>query len=334
MMYNGFEIDMLSLGNADCILVTQWTNGLPERVLIDGGNSSSVDTVLPFLLARSVERLDHVVCTHPHDDHAAGLAELLEISNIDVGCMWMHIPQFHLDMQLVESALEGAGGLKRAEVIRESLETVNSLYSICQSKSIPIVEPFAGDQIGFLTVVGPTREYYEELVCQFSDLKAIQESESLISSSQPLFERLEDLMDEGLLSDPKTQPENDSSVILATQQTSGLYLFTADAGVDALCRAASSYDLQGCHWMQIPHHGSRRNINEVLITHFAPKVAYVSARGSRKHPREVVVNAFKNVGTVVYSTHYPKSTSLHHHRGNVPQRTGYSAATPLYEART
>ena len=45
-MFNGFEIDMLSLGDADSILVTQWRPDrlLPIRVLIDGGNTGSADT--------------------------------------------------------------------------------------------------------------------------------------------------------------------------------------------------------------------------------------------------------------------------------------------------
>ena len=68
MTYDGIEIDMLSLGDADCILVTCWKNGEPERVLIDGGRLSSVETVRGFLRRRNVKTLDHVVCSHSDDD--------------------------------------------------------------------------------------------------------------------------------------------------------------------------------------------------------------------------------------------------------------------------
>ena len=111
-------------------------------------------------------------------------------------------------------------------------------------------------------------------------------------------------------------------------------LFTADAGVEALAAARQAYKLALLSWMQIPHHGSRRNVNEDLINYFKPKTAFVSADGTKKHPRRAVVNAFKAVGTQVFSTHYPppnggnKWFSL----GTVPRRSDYSPAIPLYEA--
>src|SRR4051812_10085439 len=83
--YNGLEVDMLSVGNADSILVTRWTNGLATRVLLDGGNKGSASTVKAFLLSRRIQYFDHIVCTHPHDDHAAGLIELVTDKRFDFG---------------------------------------------------------------------------------------------------------------------------------------------------------------------------------------------------------------------------------------------------------
>jgi hypothetical protein len=53
-MFDGFEIDMLSLGDADCILVTQWSpfDGYPFRVLIDGGSRSHAKLILVTAAAR------------------------------------------------------------------------------------------------------------------------------------------------------------------------------------------------------------------------------------------------------------------------------------------
>ena len=81
--------------------------------------------------------------------------------------------------------------------------------------------------------------------------------------------------------------------------------------------------------MQLPHHGSRRNITPELVEYFRPATALVSAEGTKKHPRRKVVNAFKGVGTQVYSTHHPASSDLHQLYGNVPNRQGCKAATPL-----
>lgn len=340
MNFNGIEIDMLSLGDADCILFTHWVNGQYMRVLIDGGNKGSAPKVRQFLRTRGVTYLQHVVCTHPHDDHAAGLVELLSDVTLTVGRVWVHHPQSHVNMLLVEHALNQTHGLRRAEVIQETLQTVNTLTTICNIRQIPMSEPFADAQVGPLTVVGPTSDYYTELVAQFADSSAIRASEALVSNlpNQTLVEAVLETMTPPvstvLEANPETEPENNSSVILAMQHASELHLFTGDAGAQALTRAAQQYQLANCHWMQIPHHGSRRNITEPLIAHFRPISAFVSAAGNQKHPRRAVVNAFKRVGTRVYSTHYPSGTNLWHHRGLVPPRSGYTTATALWEAET
>ncbi len=340
MNHSGIEIDMLSLGDADSILFTHWVDGRYMRVLIDGGNKGSAPGVRQFLRTRGITHLQHVVCTHPHDDHAAGLVELLSDVTLTVDQMWVHRPRSHVNMLLVEHALNQTHGLRRATVIRESLETVNALATICNVRQILMSEPFAGTQIGPLTVVGPTVDYYTELVAQFADSSAIRASETLVSSlpnqslAEAFLEAMAPSVSTVLEANPETEPENNSSVILAMKHDSGLHLFTGDAGAQALCRAAQQYDLADCHWMQIPHHGSRRNITEPLIAHFRPKVAFVSAVGNHKHPRRAVINGFKRVGTSVYSTHYPSEGHLWHHRGEVPSRTGYSSATALWDAQT
>ena len=48
-MYNGVEIDMLSLGDADSILVSNWQGLSVQRFLIDGGNKGNASKVREFL---------------------------------------------------------------------------------------------------------------------------------------------------------------------------------------------------------------------------------------------------------------------------------------------
>lgn len=337
MSYDGIEIDMLALGNADSILVTQWHGMSCTRVLVDGGNSGSFETVRGFLRGLGITHLDHVVCTHPHDDHAGGLVPLVQDRTLSIGRVWCHIAQNHVQMALVEAALRRTGGLKRARIIAESLATTTNLVKAAAARYIPVSEPFAGLEVGPLTVVGPTPEYYGELVAQFGDADAIRSSEHLVTAAPThaqaglLLEALA-IATESLDDNPQTQPENNSSAILGMSHSSGIHLLTGDAGAQALACAAEAYNLANCHWMQIPHHGSRRNITQALIEHFNPTVAFVSAKGSVKHPRRAVVNAFKKTGCRVYSTHYPNETSLWHHRGSVPHRDGYSTATALWEA--
>lgn len=334
-MYDGIEIDMLALGDADSTLVTHWVGGRATRILIDGGTGGDADTVAEFLDQRGVAALDHMVCTHPHNDHAGGLVKLIKSYRLKVGMSWVHDLEA-ATAQIAMAQLFKTGSVSRAlQEAKAAAERGIELRSELVSRSYAISEPFAGSRIGPFTVCGPSREYYAELAQLMSDDKALAAYESA-SERQLLMEAIADVLAEGkaasLLDNPVTTPENNSSTILATVINGQKHLFTGDAGVDALNRARGQYDLANCEWMQLPHHGSRHNITETLIDHFRPRVAYVSAVGDVDHPRRAVVNAFKRIGTTVYSTHYPEPGHLHHHRGTVPIRDGYGQAVPLYEA--
>lgn len=335
MSYNGIEIDMFSLGDADSILVTKWTGEYSRRVLIDGGNANSSEVVQKFLRDRGIWCIEDVVCSHPHDDHAAGLIPLLRDSGVLFGTLWVHVPQNHINLLGYRLGLYRLSQSKRVQKAVKGLETIDELLAVAKSKNVTVREPFAGANIGFMTVCGPSVEYYRELLPEFADLDHLEAEDR--ESTLPNLDALLELFDgaelsDSLLDDPRTTAENNSSTILATVFDGRKFLFTADAGAQALSRASAAYNLSRCYWMQIPHHGSRRNITAGLINYFAPTVAYVSADGSLKHPRRAVVNAFKKAGAIVYSTHYPSARHLRSHLGVVPVRRDYSAATPLWDA--
>ncbi len=336
--YNGLEIDMLNVGCADAILVTRWTNGIPNRVLVDGGNKSDYDdTVKPFLKSLGIDRLDAVVCSHPHDDHAAGLLELVKARDFIIGAAFVHVPQWHVSMDEVNSALRKARGTEEARVIEKSLETVVDLVNELRKRGIEPAEPFAGSRIGDLFVVGPSKAFYEDLIQEFAQSdkimgveKARQDYASKIMGEEVVAAVFGKEPEYGLLENPEDTPENQSSTIFWAKYEDNTYILTADAGVQALQSASKDYTISNCYWMQIPHHGSRRNVTKQLIEYFSPKVAFVSAPGDDKHPRKSVVTAFKNAGAQVYSTHYPTPGTLRHHVGTVPERPGYFLATSLW----
>lgn len=337
MSYNGFEIDMLSVGNADCLLTTRWNQGQPNRVLIDGGRTETTDKVKVSLLQRNVYHIDHLVCTHPHEDHVGGLVGLVNSNDFTIGRAWMHLPWQHVNLTALTAALSATSSLSASQTVQKTLQGASKLHDALQTANVPISEPFVGEFVDSLLVCGPSQSFYEELLVQFSNADTIAVLQRNVESSDQLLELSEQLYkssSKSLLDNPQTTPENNSSAILATFYDNCKYLFTADAGVQALTRATTAYSLDNCHWMQIPHHRSRRNINTTLIQHFNPNVAYVSAVGNAKHPRRAVVNAFKEMGADVYSTHYPNGGDLWHHRGDVPTRPGYYSATPMWDAES
>jgi beta-lactamase superfamily II metal-dependent hydrolase len=338
-MYDGVEYDMLSLQDADCILVSAWNGQTVSRVLIDGGNKGDAEKVRSFLSWLNISRLDAVLSTHGHDDHSGGLIELLADETLEIGLLLSHVPHWHVSsIDAVKKALRDAGSSPEADAIRKTFETAASLYNIAANRKIPHAEPFEGREIGGLHILGPSVEFYNELVKEFSEADSIRAEaakQARYDEQTAREERLEKaglIESSSLLDEPHTSPENESSVITWAQWGNQSILLTADAGLCALTKVADKYDVANPYSMQIPHHGSRRNLNKKLIEHFSPTYALVSATGNAKHPRRAIVNAFKGLGTKVYSTHYPNPENLHHYIGTVPPRTGSKPATPLWEA--
>ncbi len=86
----GFSVEALDVGQGDAILV-RWQK---HALLVDGGGPFDVEAadfgrtrLLPKLLDRGVTRLDAVLATHPHPDHALGLIAVLE--ELPVEALWL-----------------------------------------------------------------------------------------------------------------------------------------------------------------------------------------------------------------------------------------------------
>ena len=95
--YNGrnrgpreLRVTVLDVGQGDSILVETPDH---HSMLIDGGgvngdrevdtHNIGMKTVIPYLHYRGIDRLDIVALTHPHSDHAGGLASVVNEMKVD-----------------------------------------------------------------------------------------------------------------------------------------------------------------------------------------------------------------------------------------------------------
>jgi competence protein ComEC len=69
------QVDVIAVNHGDSILVT---SAAGKSLLIDGGEAEAADAILAVLRSRGVCPLDMILLTHPHSDHAGGLARVID----------------------------------------------------------------------------------------------------------------------------------------------------------------------------------------------------------------------------------------------------------------
>jgi beta-lactamase superfamily II metal-dependent hydrolase len=349
-----YEIDFLPVGNGassgDAIAL-RYGNLHGSRseqtvVAIDGGTKDSGQKLVEHILTYyNTDVVDLVVCTHPDGDHASGLSVVVE--KLTVKRLWMHRPWIHggkirdafSDGRITNDSLSGR--------FQAALTYARRLEEIAIAKGIPITEPFsdgtASTQFPDLTVLGPSSDYYRELLPYFDCMPATKSvSESIFGRMAEAAKTVVESWGWETLTEPVegTRPENNSSVILLLQVDGHNSLFTGDAGVPALEKAADfaearGVNLQSCVFQQIPHHGSKRNVGPTILNRIVGakgtpetgKVVYFSAApdGAPKHPAKKVLNAYKRRGAKAYGT----KGETKGHSYNAPVRLGWTAATPV-----
>lgn len=75
---SSFEIHFLDVGQADAALVLCDN----EAMLIDGGNAEDSSLIYSYLKTHSINHLEYIICTHPHEDHVGGLSGALNYATV------------------------------------------------------------------------------------------------------------------------------------------------------------------------------------------------------------------------------------------------------------
>lgn len=354
----GFDIDFLAVGEGerggDAIAV-RWGNlngpQISQKVMvIDGGTKDSGKALVEHIKKYyGTTKVDYVFCTHPDADHVSGLTEVL--SGLEVGVLCMHRPWENAkDLKdLFHNGKVTHQGLK--DTLKKVLENAYELETLAKQKNVRIYEPFSdnfsnsGDE---LIVLSPCQDFYHVMVANFRETPQPKSSVSLFEKAVIAVKEAIKWVAENwnleTLIDPEpnaTSAENNSSVVLLLQVEGKKFLFTGDAGVEALTEAinkakALGIDLKTADFVQIPHHGSKHNVGPTVLNSILgskllqpadSKIAFVSVpkEGEPKHPSGKVVNAFIRRGFKVIGT----QGSIKRHYKDSPERENWSAAKPF-----
>src|SRR3989344_4793153 len=345
-----YEIDYIPVGNGekagDAIALRFGNLAGPRTeqgvIVIDGGFKESGEALVEHIKTHyGTDYVDLAISTHPDADHASGLCVVLE--RLRVGTLLMHKPWDHAaDIKsFFKNKTLTASGLE--EKLEKSLQHANDLEELAKKKNIPVVEPFRGVAgfNGALHVLGPSQEYYEKLLALFRETPEPKKELGILA---PIFKVAEeaaklirDFWHIDLLDDDEetTSAENNTSAIILLTIVGHKLLFTGDAGKTALHLAADYADsnritLTDLTLLDVPHHGSKRNLSSKVLKRIRGQKASISApTDSDTHPSKKVINALKKHGMTVYAT---KGATLCHPY-NAPVRVGWGPATeePFYD---
>jgi beta-lactamase superfamily II metal-dependent hydrolase len=366
-----FEIEFLAVGSSsrpgDAIIVRYGDPSAYELMVVDGGTTETGETMVAHLKEQFGDHvwLRHVALTHSDADHASGLRVLLR--DIPVVNLWLHIPWNHAAESRSLFADKSFTDDTLREAIRQEYDIISDICDLAVAKGCNVLYAFAGAVIGPFQVLSPSRYAYVHLLPQFDKTPEPDRDELQVRSMwlgkmqraslfSSLFESLtaklqnwvnetwayERLRDGGV-----TSASNESSLVLCGDfGECGRALLTGDAGFQALSWAASYAEsigipLRDFAIVQIPHHGSRRNVGPTILNrligdirpvgslpHFA---AFVSAPANDDtHPRRMVTNAFIRRGARVIATQGAHAL----HRCGYRPRAGYVSADSYLFATT
>ena len=244
-----------------------------------------------------------------------------------------------------------------ADKLKEIYSNIAELEKIAEEKDIPILEPFQGENIGDFTVLAPTKERYLDLIVESDKTPepAKESTQSLLRQGLNLVETtiaraasfVRAAWGEESFSSEETSHENEMSVIQYAHLCEQKILLTADAGREALREAADyapyvGLTLPGINRFQVPHHGSRRNVDTDILNRWLGNIlpenerpeagngtftAIISAsKEDEDHPRKAVIRACIHRGANVFST----EGNTHHTFHNAPSRGWGNAQTLPY----
>jgi len=347
MLNNFFEIDFINIrtdSNADAIALRYSLNEEITIHVIDAGYEKNaldlVDHIKKYY--NNPKKIDHLVLTHPDQDHISGMIKIIE--NFEIGTLWMNRPWLHSE-ELFQYAEHYKNIDNFEKRLRKDYSLLNNLEKVALDNKIEIKDVFLGCQIGEFIVLSPSKEFYLDMLIKSNKNKELKDNFAFESvsnfweSSKRVINYISSCWGEEIFPDEDTAIENETSVIqyMNFEDTKEI-LLTGDAGKLALQQVINlNLDIFPFNkynsLFQIPHHGSRRNLSsEILDNIFGIKdenkkdlfsaVASVSSIGKQTHPKKAVVRALMHRGGRIFDNRrgFCSCTS------KAPKRDGWCSA--------
>lgn len=327
-----FKVGEGSKGGDAILIELFYNDNNPYLILIDGGYKATGESICKFVKKEYTSpRFRCLINTHPDIDHLSGFKSLLEDDLIQIDRIYMNRPwkdsgfkaSFFNDNRITPNSL-----LAR---LKNAFATADDIEMLAGKRNIPISNLFAGDKLlpGVLTILGPSKKFYQKHLLTsdktpasiYNEMNSAHYTPTIMSEENyvPCMGNFIEWFDE-----EQTSAVNQTSVVLLLEIGDSKFLFTGDAGKDALNEALNEYESMGdnndCHditHFQLPHHGSRKNIDPAILERISPSICIISCPpngDSEGHPSRRLINKIleMNKNTKIYVT---KQCNFIFHKG-------------------
>lgn len=313
MRTNKYQIRFFNVGTeskgGDAILIEVFDeNDNSHIAIIDGGYSEDGQRIVDYLVERYGEDkkviVDVVFNTHPDLDHISGLKTILESDKLEVANLVFNRPwrdaglkkEWFADGRITKDSL--------IDRIRDSFSMADDLENIAFRKGVKIYKAVPGLTVWNKTiqVLGPSKELYKKML-----LISDKTPDSFLSKYNKPYQHV-DLSEEDYnpvsgkviewIDDEQTSEINQTSMIIALELGKLKVLFTGDAGKEAINSALDFWEKSGNKAsdftiVQLPHHGSRKNIDPEIISRMNARRYIISCppKGiGEGHPSRRLIN--------------------------------------------
>ncbi len=338
-----FSIDMLSVGDADAIILWLKQEETDIIIFLDGGKPGDGEKIVrhynEYIKSQlTAKPLMIIINSHPHRDHIGGLFEIINHFGQDITHVYFNDPLSYIDQMqknLINEYYQNHSTNRQIAGLYESLKDVDNFKTLLKKYGLTPLPLFSNNNLGhnYFKVLGPSEAFYKQKVQFFTD-KTSLESMHLLKESEEYINEVEEGNKPCKVVDEKNDASAEnltSTIIQLTDSSNRRYLFTADSGVDSFESAVNDgFNMKDFHFVQLPHHGSRRNVNTNWICNFNPNQIWISAEGNNKHPRKAVISCIKKnlPDCKTYSTYTVGTLHINSKQNLFPKR-GWKTAEPL-----
>lgn len=290
-MITKYEIRFFRVGKAskggDAIFIRLYDeHDHPTVIVIDGGYTGDGNKIIRYMVDEcALNTIDLVINTHPDVDHISGLIQLFKSNEINIKKLIMNRPWRDSGL---DSSFFKDGRITDNSLNRRLTDSFKKAYELeqCAINKIRegnIVHPVVGKTyLDCLTILAPDKESYRNYLLESEKTpdSAPGAPSSLFRKSKYVIESYQQGDKIEWFDDEKTSPINETSIVSLLSLPNINILFTGDAGKRTLLQALDELNYRfgdiKIHKMQLPHHGSRKNINPDLIKRINADVYYVS----------------------------------------------------------